>query len=230
MDVGFFLKRRADFIRFFYAESIRPFQEIQHRIENKLSPFDDPPYSEDPEPAYLKEWMNARTAIDVVGLSCVSLLSDALKMYFNTLQHRQIGFKITKEAHAEAKRRGFVLFYKDALGIVLDTDWQDCPANLDVIEQVVLARNRSQHGDDITSHHVTHDAATLRKHPRPFFASDDELKSWEDSGSDEQSYFAPTLEITQEKFVAATYEIEKLADWIESRMDKAWQWRHNART
>jgi hypothetical protein len=69
-----------------------------------------------------------------------------------------------------------------------------------------------------------------RSVPRPFFASDDELKSWDDSGGDEQSYFVPTLEITQERFVAATYEIEKLADWIEGRMDKAWQWRHNART
>jgi hypothetical protein len=225
---AFFLKIRTEFIRFFYAESVKPFQDIQYRIENKLSPFDNPPYSEDPEPAYLQEWMDAGTAIDVVGLSCVSLLSDALKMYFRMVQTREIGFALSEEEQSKAKRHGFVQLYKTALGHILDTDWNDCPANFNVIEQVVLARNHSQHGSNIAYHHLPHDAATLRKHPSPFFASDEELESWKETGGNENSYFVPTIKVTQDKFFAATFEIEKLADWIEGRMDKVWEWRRRA--
>jgi hypothetical protein len=55
MDAGYFLKQRTSFIRFFYDESAAAFRGIQARIEAKESPFDDPPYSEDPEPPYFAE-------------------------------------------------------------------------------------------------------------------------------------------------------------------------------
>jgi hypothetical protein len=228
VDVGFFLKRRTELIRFFYTEGVKPFLEIHCKIEQGLSPFDDPPYSEDPEPPFVEEWMNAATGIELVGQSCVSLLSDALKLYFNTLQKHEIGFAISETEKSLAKEQGFVALYKKTLGEILDTDWADCPASFDVIEQVVLARNRSQHGSDLISHHVRHDSDTLRKHPRPFFARDEELKAWEEAGGNEESYFVPMLEITQEKLFAATYEIDKLVDWIDGRMDKAWEWRRRA--
>jgi hypothetical protein len=226
MDIVYFLKRRTEFVRFFYLEAAKPFRDIQSQIENGDSPFDDPPYSEDPEPAFLEEWQNASMGIDMVGQSSVSLLSDALKLYFNTLQKRVIGFKFDK-VETNAPKLGFVAMYKSALGEILDTDWSDCPAQFDVFEQVVLARNRSQHGSDLVSQHVLHDPDTLRKHPTPFFAEDWELKSWKESGGKEDSFFAPTIKVTQEKLFAATFEIEKLADWIEGRMDKVEEWRRN---
>ena len=228
MDINFFLKLRTEFIRYFYAEAVKPFLDIQRKIEKGLPPFDDPPYSEDPEPPFLEDWMNAATGINVVGQSCVSLLSDSLKLYFNTLQTRVIGFVLSDAEKSATKGQGFVALYKNALGEILDTDWTDCPARFDVIEQVVLARNRSQHGSSLMSHQLRHDPDTLRKHPLPFFASDQELQEWRESGRDEDSYFAPMLEITKDKLFEASYEIEKLANWIEGRMDKAWEWRRRA--
>jgi hypothetical protein len=50
MGIAFFLKRRTEFIRYFYLECAKPFSDVQHRIENGLPPFDDPLYSEDSEP------------------------------------------------------------------------------------------------------------------------------------------------------------------------------------
>jgi len=228
LDINFFLKLRTEFIRFFYAEAVKSFLDIQHKIEKGLPPFNDPPYSEDPEPPFLEEWMNAATGINVVGQSCVSLLSDSLKLYFNTLQTRVIGFVLSDAENSATKGQGFVALYKNALGEILDTDWTDCPARFDVIEQVVLARNRSQHGSSLLSHQLRHDPDTLRKHPLPFFASDQELQEWRESGRDEDSYFAPMLEITKDKLFEASHEIEKLANWIEGRMDKAWEWRRRA--
>lgn len=82
MDADYFLKQRTAFISFFYDESTRAFSAICVKIENSESPFDDPPYSEDPEPPFLREWMDAKTAIEIVRQSCVGLLSDSLKLFF----------------------------------------------------------------------------------------------------------------------------------------------------
>src|SRR5437588_360489 len=166
MDATYFLKRRTRFIRYLYTEGAKPFTEIQQRIENSLPPYDDPPYGEDPEPPYLEDWMEAGTARDVLAMSCLSLLSDTLKLYFETLRSRVIGFSFTQPE--KIFRDGFVAAYKAVLGEILDTDWRDCPADLALIEQVALARNRGQHGSSLLSLDVTHDAKTLTKHPRPF--------------------------------------------------------------
>ena len=59
---------------------------IKRQIEQEEPPFDDPPYSEDPEPAFLEEWLEAETSIQIVGLACVSLLADTLKLYLTNRQ------------------------------------------------------------------------------------------------------------------------------------------------
>jgi hypothetical protein len=55
LDINFFLKLRTEFIRYYYAEAVKPFLDIQRKIEKGLRPFNDPPYSEDPEPPFLEE-------------------------------------------------------------------------------------------------------------------------------------------------------------------------------
>lgn len=100
MDAGYFLKKRTNFIRFYYDGCISSFERIKLQIENAEPPFDEPPYSEeeDDEPAFLSEWMDAGSALEIAGLSAVSLLSDSLKLYFRTLQDRVICFTISTEA------------------------------------------------------------------------------------------------------------------------------------
>jgi hypothetical protein len=170
--------------------------------------------------------MEAETGAEVVGQACVALLSDTLKLYFNTMRTRVIGFKFGKDDDQNRKRSGFVAANKAALGEILKTDWADCAVRFDVIEQVVLARNRVQHGDHLSSLAVQHDSNTLLKHPQPFFANEDELKLWSDAGGDPDAVFtAPSLRITRENLFAAIVEIEQLADWIDGRLDKAWEWR-----
>ena len=228
MDAVYFLKLRTAFIRFFYDESAKPFHAIQRKIECEEVPYDNPPYSEDDEPAFLEQWSNSETAVALLWQTSVSLLSDTLKLYFQTLEKRVIGFGLSDHEKAIAKKQGFVAAYKAALGHILDTDWIDSGVRFDVIEQVVIARNRSQHGSSLTSFHVAHDANALRKHPRPFFASENEVETWKERGGDPNSFFVPTLEITRDKLFSAIEESEKLADWIEGRMGKAWEWRQNA--
>jgi hypothetical protein len=223
MDATYFLKKRTSFIKYLYQEGSKPFAEIQERIQDARPPYDNPPYSEDPEPAYLEEWMDASTARDVLAMSCLSLLSDTLKLYLETLRSRVIGFSFTQPE--KVFRDGFIPAYKAVLGEILETDWADCPSDLALIEQIVLARNRGQHGGSLQSLDVTHDPKTLQKHSRPFFVSEDEYHTWIASGGRPDSGLTPSIEVTPETLFAAIESVERLADWIDGRLDKAWAWR-----
>lgn len=225
MNVRWFLKERTNFIRFFYDQSVSAFVVVKHQIEHELPPYDDPPYSEDGEPAFLEEWMDADMAIELAGLACVSLLSDSLKLYFNTLQKRVIGFSFDEQEKAVSKQQGFPAAYRLALSAILDTDWSDCPADFAIIEQVVLARNRGQHGEDISSFRSTYDAAMVAKHPRPLFASTEEMSCLTSEEGSLASFLMPSIKVSRESLFLAIEQVELLADWIESRMPEAHAWR-----
>lgn len=219
MDVNFFLKQRTTFIRGFFDAAIAGFRDTQRRIDESEPPFDDPPYSEDAEPAFLSEWIDAATGAELVAQACVSLLSDTLKLYFNTLQ-KEMRFVFDKQEKALAKK-SFVRAYRAALGEILETDWSDCPIRFDLIEQVVLARNLSQHGTSLTSFSATYDLHTLRQYPEPLFASEVEWRAWLESGGGEATFLMPAVHITRETLFAAIDEIEGLGNWIDDRLDKA---------
>jgi hypothetical protein len=155
----------------------------------------------------------------------VSLLSDALKLYFKALE-QQLAFNLSAEGKAIAKKEGFLSAYKGALGELLETEWTNCPVRFDVIEQIVLARNRAQHGEHLSMLAARHDPKTLTKHRGLIFASEGELRMWVENGAAPDTLLAPRLEITQENLGAAITEVEKLADWIEARIPDVWARRH----
>ncbi|MEN2990917.1 hypothetical protein WG926_21570 [Tistrella sp. BH-R2-4] len=229
MDAAFFLRLRTRFIGRYYSTGVKPFREVQRKIDAEESPYDEPPPSFDPEygePAYLEEWIEADEASQVVGRSAVSLLSDALKLYFKALE-QQLGFRLSAEGRAIAKKEGFLSAYKGALGELLETDWADCPVRFDVIEQIVLARNCAQHGEHLSMLGARHDPKTLTRHRDLIFASEGELRMWVDDGADPETLLAPRLEITEEDLGAAITEVEKLAGWIEERVPGVLARRHD---
>ena len=83
MDILFFLRRRTEFIRGFYDAASEPFRERIRKIEAGEEPF-APPYSEDGDPPYELEWNEAVTSKEILGRSCISMLSAALQLYFKT--------------------------------------------------------------------------------------------------------------------------------------------------
>ena len=82
MDVLYFLKERTGFIRRHHETAAAPFRATIRNIEEGKVPFDDPPYSEDGEPAFLAEWIDAATGLDMLGRACISMLSASLQLYF----------------------------------------------------------------------------------------------------------------------------------------------------
>ena len=228
MDVLFFLRLRTNFIRKHYDACVDSFESIKANIERAEPPYDDPPYSEDGDPPFLEEWLEADASVQMVGIACVSFLADALKLYFNELE-RRIGFSLTEEERARSKRRGFVEVNREALGEIFVTDWSSDGIDFALIEQIVLARNRGQHGTSLVMMSVTHDEHTLRKHPQPLFASELDLQLLKESDDPANSFLMLSVEITRATLFAAASEVERLAEWIDANMDRAWAWRRRTR-
>ncbi|MBC7140408.1 MAG: hypothetical protein H5U17_17265 [Defluviimonas sp.] len=220
MDAAFFLFRRTGFIRRYYSVGVEAFRKIQRQIDAQECPYDEPPPSYDPEygePAFLEEWIEADEAAQVVGRSAVSILSDSLKLYFKALE-QQLEFRLSRDGKATATKGGFLDAYRGAIAEVLETDWTNCPVRFDVIEQIVLARNRAQHGEHLSIMGARHDPKTFTKHRDLIFATEGELKMWVDEGADPATWLAPRLEITEEGIGAAITEVETLAAWIDARI------------
>jgi hypothetical protein len=82
MDVLYFLKQRTLFIKEFYATSREPFLEIQRKIDAGEAPFEPDPFDEGGEPPFFGEWIRAETSLEILGRTCISMLSASLKLYF----------------------------------------------------------------------------------------------------------------------------------------------------
>lgn len=214
MDVNFFLKERTAFIKYYFDEVAAPFIETMRKIEAEEPPF-EPPYF-DPEtmteePAFLEEWLRAQTGLEVVGQTCVSMLSESLKIFFVT--HEKIaGLDCEKSCGQNIFKKGFIHGYRTCFA-KHGVNWSQCPANFSILEQVVLARNASQHVISITSTRTNHNVGTLRNHPSPLFVSDYEKNLLAKRGG--SWMMAPTVHVSRNALHQAIEEVEKLAEWLE---------------
>lgn len=72
MDLAYFLNQRLAFVEYFYATTTANFEEIKRKIEAG-----EPPYLDErnveyaDEPAFLREWEDASTAVTVIGAACL---------------------------------------------------------------------------------------------------------------------------------------------------------------
>lgn len=217
MDVLFFFKERTRFIRYFYEVAGEPFRETKRKIEADEPPFDNPPYSEDAEPPYLEEWMEADEGLEVLGRTCLSMLSPSLQLYFRTWE-RELGVRWEEGERERAFRNGFLKGYQKCFGELLGLSWDECPADLDLIEQITLARNRDQHPEHITSMRVDHARKDLAKHPHPFFVSEIERKMYLDREMQGTFWMTPAVHVSREALCTAIEEVEKLAAWLDERI------------
>lgn len=215
MDVEFFLAERTKFIRVFYDDAIRPFAERKRLIEQEEPPF-VPSYSEDGEPAFLVEWLDAEAGIELVGRTCVSMLSDSLKLYFSEWEH-QLGIACQKQCK-KAFKRGFLQGFRACIQHYTDIDWSKGPFDLDVIEQVILARNDAQHPIEITNLSVAHSGAIRDGRRSLFFVREAELDLIPEAGSLGWSIMSPKIHVSKDGLLKAIEHVESLAQWLEPQL------------
>lgn len=216
MDVDFFLKERTAFIKHYYDEAAAPFIETMRQIDSNEAPYEPPPFDPDTmslEPAFLQEWLRAEAGFQMVGQTCLSMLSDTLKIFFMT--HEELnGFDCMSVCEKGFfKRNGFIHGYRAGFAHY-GVDWSQCPVNFDILEQVVLARNATQHGNHITSSRVSHRQGDLSKYPNPVFISDHERQLIERWGG--SWLIEPSIHVTSEAIQQAIGEADKLAEWMSS--------------
>lgn len=220
MNIEYFLKRRTAFIRYFYDNAVRPFTEIITSIENEEEPF-VPPYSEDGEPAFLEEWMEAGTGIETVGHACVSMLSSSFQLFLKTWVgrwERDHGMKF----NVNFNKRGWFNGYKEIFD-ELELPLSDCGVDLDIIEQITLARNQVQHPEELTTQRVFHSKKNLDRFSNPFFANESELKNADINDDDGKItwWLRPSVATTKEKVFKAVEQVEILCVWLEAEYWKA---------
>lgn len=218
MDVAWFLKQRISFIRYLYRDSTAPFVERLRLIEAGEPPF-EPPYSEDGDPPYEIEWGEASDAVQMLGHTCVSMLAGALHVYFETWE-RQLGIKVKPEERKSLFRKGWLHGYRTMFSNTIGVQFDDSGADLGMLEQLVLARNRSQHPVSLTRVTPTHAATDLKRHPSPFFLAEHErdlLAHLEVDVLDIDSMWMikPTLHVDADKLNKVLTEVERFAMWLD---------------
>ncbi|GBE33493.1 hypothetical protein BMS3Bbin05_02434 [bacterium BMS3Bbin05] len=212
MDIEFFLKERTKFICYFYDNASAPFTQIMADIENEVKPY-IPPYSEDGEPPFLSEWLDAKSGLEASGHHALSMLSSSLQLYLKAWvdrldRYHGMTFKV------DFKKKGWLNGYREIFKEV-GLDMSHCPANLDIVEQIPLVRNRIQHPEQLTSINVSHSENDLKKYPSPYFIHDSEL-TLASEGEGHSWLFPPTISPTKEKIKDAISNVEKLCSWLES--------------
>lgn len=215
MDFLHFLKERIAFIRQFYENAATPFIERKRRVEAEEPPYDNPPYSED-EPAFLGEWLEADESLHVLGCACISMLSASLHLYFRMLELR-IGVPLDDDLKRAFRKQGWFVGYREYFKRYWSVPFDKCPANLAVLEELVLARNRVQHPESIIFQRANYSEADLRKLRRPFFVDDSELPAFAEADEQDKIWLMPPmLHVTAEKLSTAANEVERFANWLET--------------
>jgi len=230
MNVLYFLQERTRFARAFYDEAVFPFTERKRKIETGEEPW-EPPYSEDPEPAFLTEWMEADESIDVLGQMCISMLSSSLRLYlvesvnerlgrYNRESLRKAGIGRPEENKAAFKKgwiNGYRVYFRDHLGIDCDT----AAVNLSLLEEIVLARNRAQHPDSITTLKIEQSTRDAKKYPKSFFADEMEMQIFGTTNVHDEWLRPWRLNVTRDRLFEAIDEVERFCSWLDEQL-RAW--------
>jgi len=173
MDVLYFLERRTAFIRNYYETTVGAFADAQRKIEAGEPPFDNPPWDESGEPPYQIEWSEAAEGRIVAGRSCISLLKIAMHAFFKAWE-RELSITMDDKERKKIFARGILHGYRHVFEYFTKTDWNDSGVDLELLEQVILARNADQHEGDITTVHAAHPAEDRSRFRRLFFIGEDD--------------------------------------------------------
>ena len=218
MDTLFFFRERLGFIRGFYDDASSVFTNRMSRIEAGEPPYDEPDdairaYD---EPPYQAEWAGSKEALEVLGLTCVSMLSASLHAYVLAWE-ADLGVGLEPKKRSRLVRKQGVAGYFREMESLLNLPSETCPADLDLMEQVTLARNAVQHPARLRDMVPQHPQRDLKKNPRPFFMSAFERGFLEGELAD-VSFLVPRVRASREQLLCALDEAEKLAIWWSERL------------
>jgi len=119
-----------------------------------------------------------------------------------------------KPQYKRKHNKGWFHAYREILEKV-GLDLTECPADLELIEQAVLARNRGQHPDALTMLQTTHSKSDLEKYPNPYFVSETDQRIIEADNGELSWWLSPNVYVDEAKLSTVISEVEKLCEWLE---------------
>jgi hypothetical protein len=211
-----FLNERIEFIRQLYNITTAPYIECKRQIEAEEEPYSPPPsYIEDGEPHFLNEWLEANESILVIGCLSVSMLSGSFHLYFKTWEKR-LGVPIDKPLMTVFKKSGWLKGYMAYFSKHFGVEFNELPADLDILQEVILLRNRLQHPEELTTNIPSYSKDDLDKLRHPFFIDDSERALFSDLDDQESTWLIPpSFTVTSEKLYKAIAEVQRFTEWLE---------------
>jgi hypothetical protein len=93
--------------------------------------------------------------------------------------------------------------------------------DLDLLEQIVLVRNRVQHQEHLTLSRPLHSETDLAKMGKPHFLDAHELESLVENGGDRESAWlmAPSVSVTGEQLMGVLDAVDRLAEWMDAVLE-----------
>lgn len=212
MDLVFFVKERLKFVAYFFSNASKPFVNLISAIEKEEPPF-VPVYTESGEPQYLQEWQDAKVGFESVGLTALSMVASSLQLFLNDWVRYRLEAWGEPQYNRKHKKGWFHAYCKilEEIG----TDLKACSANLELIEQAVLARNRGQHPEELTMLQTTHSNSDLEKYPSPYFVSETDQRVIELENGELSWWLSPSVYVDEFKLSVVISEVEKLCEWLE---------------
>ncbi len=157
--------------------------------------------------------MEAEESLQVIGRTCISMLSASLHLYFKTWE-RSVGIRVDDSYKSDFKR-GWFNGYKAYFNRQFGVDFAKCPCNLTLLEELALARNRVQHPESITLQSSHYSEDDLKKLPSPFFVDERDRELLAEMDERERGWLLPpTIHVSQKKLEAAISEVSRFAEWL----------------
>ena len=89
--------------------------------------------------------------------------------------------------------------------------------NLQLLEELVLARNRVQHPDSLTTETSHYSSSDLKKLPHPFFIDESDRGLFVTASEGQNEWLlAPAIHVTPAKFEESVKTVERFAEWLEA--------------
>lgn len=211
MDLRYFLGERLAFTEQLYNNCSAPYIDRQRKIEAEEEPY-IPPYSEDGDPPFLEEWLEAEESLQVIGRTCISMLSASLHLYLKHWE-KQLGRSAKDSYESAFKKRGWFHGYREYFKGEFNVLFEKSPCDLTLLEELTLARNRVQHPESITMQSSHYSRDDLGKLPNPFFV-DEAHRNMLNEG-EWNWLMPPVIHVTPDKLRTAIAEISRFAQWLE---------------
>lgn len=214
MDYLYMLNHKLDFIEFLYTTAVQPFQSAMEAIKEGRAPYDTDGSEADGEPPFTSEWIEFNDGLLALGNLTLSMVAVVLQEFLAaSVENMRLGAppKLPKGSWLDR----YQALIKNALGI----DILDLAREPSVIEELILARNLTQHPSDIGTNWVYQDPAYAKRYPQGEFINRS-YKALLQDGRDGPDPEPAPLEVSQEQVSVAINAVRDFCASMEAAFQK----------